>query len=97
MTTALFNNSQYVTACDRVLAAGRITKRSGPHTMARSFDYAPQLEERTICVREAARPRAMRAVIATAMFLAIIGGVAGVRISQASTHAPVVSTVSTTR
>jgi hypothetical protein len=52
--------------------------------MRHALDYAPRLEEKTICVRESARQRPMRAAIATVMLALAIGGVAGARMAHAS-------------
>jgi hypothetical protein len=85
MNTALVNHSQYVTATDRVLAAGRITKRRGPHTMHRRFEYTPQHDEAIVYVRE--RPRHVRSatrLVAAAVALLLAGGLAGARIAHAS-------------
>ena len=85
MNTALVNHSQYVTATDRVLAAGSITKRRGPHTMHRRFGDAPRHDEATVYVRE--RPRHLRTAkrfLAAAVALLLAGGLAGARIAHAS-------------
>lgn len=89
MNTALVNHSQYVTATDRILAAGLITKRRGPHTMHRRFEYTPEHDEATVYVRE--RPRHGRSatrLVAAAVALLLAGGLAGARIAHASS-APV--------
>jgi hypothetical protein len=88
MNTALVHHSQYVTATDRVLAAGRITKRRGPHTMHQPFEYTPpQYDEATMYVH--ARPRRARSasrVVAAAAALLLAGGLAGARIAHASSR-----------
>ena len=87
--TALVNHSQYLTATDRVLAAGLITKRRGPHTMHRRFEYAPEHEQATVCIREPPRHvRSATRLVAAAVALLLAGGLAGARIAHASS-APV--------